>query len=261
VKHYTRFSLAFTSILIAKEICMSAEHKSFRFPTTQWSLVVAAGDRAAPESLAALAELCEVYWYPLYAFIRCHKYSQADSSDLTQEYVTRLLERPIISAADRTKGRFRAFLKTDCQHFLLDEARRDKVRRKVRGAVSIDFDQAERRYQFEPSDNLTPDQIFDRTWALTLLDRVLRFLAQEYEDSGHSESFGHLKVFLTQGKGAASVSDIAEKLGTTEGAVYTAVHRLKKRYRMILEQEIAATIDDATTVDEEIQRLFDAVRS
>jgi RNA polymerase sigma factor (sigma-70 family) len=231
------------------------------FPTTHWSQVIAAGDRAAPEARAALSELCKAYGYPIYALIRRRGHTPEESRDLAQDYFTRLLEKPVIAAADQSKGRFRAFLKTDCQHFLIDYHRRQRVRARVLRTVSIDADNAEPRYQFEPADVMTPDRLFDRTWAMTLLDRVLGLLAQEYAAKGRADVFDRLKVVLSQGKGAVPAAELAAQLGTTEGAVHTAVHRLKKRYRAILQQEIAATLDDASEVDEEIRWLFEAIRS
>ncbi len=127
--------------------------------------------------------------------------------------------------------------------------------------VSIDVDDAENRYRFEPADDWTPDRLFDRAWATTLLDRVLGLLAQEYAQTGRADVFDRLKVVLSQGKGAVPAAELAAQLGTTEGAVHTAVHRLKKRYRAILQREIAATLDDPSEVDEEIRWLFEAIRS
>ena len=127
--------------------------------------------------------------------------------------------------------------------------------------VSIDADDAENRYRFEPADDSTPDRLFDRAWATTLLDRVLGLLAREYADKGRADIFERLKVVLSQGKGAVSAAELAAQLDTTEGAVHTAVHRLKKRYRAILQQEIAATLDDPSEVDEEIRWLFAAIRT
>jgi RNA polymerase sigma-70 factor (ECF subfamily) len=239
---------------------MAEASRSATFPTTQWSQVIAAGDRAAPEARAALAALCQAYWYPIYALIRHKRHSADEANDLTQDYFTRLLEKPVIAAADRTKGRFRTFLRTDCQHFLIDRHRRKRVRARVLKTVSIDAADAESRYQFEPIDDMTPDRIFDRTWAMTLLDRVLGLLAQEYAAKGRADVFDRLKVVLTQGRGAVSAAELGALLGMTEGAVHTAVHRLKKRYRAILQAEIAATLDDPTEVDEEIRWLFEAIR-
>jgi DNA-directed RNA polymerase specialized sigma24 family protein len=166
----------------------------------------------------------------------------------------------VIAAADQSKGRFRAFLRTDCQHFLLDRYRRKRVRARVLKTVSIDADDAENRYRFEPADTSTPERLFDRTWATILLDRVLGLLAQEYAEKGRADVFERLKVVLSQGKGAVPAAELAAQLGMTEGAVHTAVHRLKKRYRAILQREIAATLDDPSEVDEEIRWLFDAIR-
>jgi RNA polymerase sigma-70 factor (ECF subfamily) len=236
-------------------------NRQAHFPTTQWSRVIAAADRAAPSARAALAELCAAYWYPIYALIRRHGHPPDEACDLAQDYFTRLLEKPVIAAADQSKGRFRAFLSTDCQHFLVDHGRKLRVRSRVLKTVSIDADDAEYRYRFEPADNMVPERLFDRTWAMTLLERVLGLLAQEYAAKGRATVFDRLKVVLSEGKGATPAAELAAQLGTTEGAVHTAVHRLKKRYRAILQQEIAATLDDPSDVDGEIGWLFEAVRS
>jgi RNA polymerase sigma factor (sigma-70 family) len=231
------------------------------FPTTHWSRVIAAGERAAPEAHTALSELCAAYWYPIYALIRRRGNAPQEACDLTQDYFTRLLEKPVIAAADQSKGRFRAFLSTDCKHFLIDHHRRQRVRARVLKPVSIDAEDAETRYRFEPADVATPDRLFDRAWATTLLDRVLGLLAQEYAATGRADVFDRLKVVLSQGKGAAPAAELATQLRTTEGAVHTAVHRLKKRYRAILQREIAATLDDPSEVEDEIRWLFEAIRS
>jgi RNA polymerase sigma factor (sigma-70 family) len=240
---------------------MTEASKSAQFPTTHWSRVIAAGDRAAPEARAALAELCEAYWYPIYALIRRRGHAPDEACDLAQDYFARLLEKAVIAAADQSKGRFRAFLRTDCQHFLIDHHRKQRVRARVLKPLSIDAGDAENRYRFEPADESTPDRLFDRAWATTLLDRVLDLLAREYAQKGRSDVFDRLKVVLSQGKGAVPPAALAAQLGTTEGAVHTAVHRLKKRYRAILQQEIAATLDDPSEVDEEIRWLFEAIRT
>ena len=188
---------------------MTDASKSAHFPTTHWSRVIAAGDLAAPESRAALSELCAAYWYPIYAMIRRRGNAPQEACDLAQDYFTRLLEKPVIAAADQSKGRFRAFLKTDCQHFLIDHHRKEAVRAHVLKPVSIDADDAETRYRFEPADDTTPDRLFDRTWATTLLDRVLGLLAHEYAQTGRAEVFERLKVLLSQGKGAVPAAELA----------------------------------------------------
>ena len=168
----------------------------------------------------------------------------------------------MLAAADPGKGRFRGFLRTDCEHFLIDQHRREKAlgRGGGVGLISIDAQDAEGRYLFEPADAMTPDRLFDRAWATTLLGRVLDLLAAEYAESGRADQFAHLKVALTEGKGAVSAATLAERLGTTEGAVHSAVHRLKERYRTILKEQIAATLDDPAQIDDEIRDLFAAIR-
>ena len=236
-------------------------HPTESFPTTRWSLVLGAREGASADARAALAELCGTYWYPLYAFIRRKGYGPEDAQDLTQTYFARLLEKGVIAAADRSKGRFRAFLRTDCQHFLIDQYRRNAARGGVATPISIDARDAEGRYLFEPADEMSPDLLFDRAWAMTLLDRVLGLLAGEYAARGRSEVFDGLKVLLTGGKGAVPSARLADQLGMTERAVNVAVYRLRKRYREILQEQIAATLDDTSELDDEIRSLFDALRS
>jgi RNA polymerase sigma-70 factor (ECF subfamily) len=231
------------------------------FPTTCWSLVLGAGDRAAPQARSALAALCTAYWYPIYAFIRRKGYHPDDAQDLTQAYFARLLESGVLAAADRRKGRFRAFLRTDCQHFLIDQYRRRRAREGETIPVSIDSRDAEGRYRYEPAGGMTAERLFDRAWALTLLDRVLEGLAREYAAKGRNEVFDRLKVVLTQDMGAVPAATLAAQLGTTEGAVHVAVHRLKKRYRALLREQIAATLADPSEMDDEIRSLFAAIQS
>jgi RNA polymerase sigma-70 factor (ECF subfamily) len=232
------------------------------FPATHWSRVVAAADQVAPGARAALEELCSVYWYPIYAFIRRKGNDAEKSLDLTQSYFARLLEHGILAAADSRKGSFRGFLRTDCEHFLIDRHRRENAR--VRGGsvtfIPVDARDAEGRYLFEPADAMTPDRLFDRAWATTLLNRVLDLLAAEHAEPARARVFAELKVFLTEGKGAVRCAELARRLGTTEDAIHSAVHRLRKRYRAILEEQIANTLDDQGQIDEEIRALFEAVR-
>jgi DNA-directed RNA polymerase specialized sigma24 family protein len=231
------------------------------FPSTRWSLIVRAGALASSEDRAALTELCSLYWYPLYAFIRSKGNDPDRSLDLTQSFFARLLEKGVIARADRSKGRFRSFLRTDCQHFLVDNLRRERVRARVLKPVSIDRDFAENRYRHEPVDRMTPDRVFDRAWAMTLLDRVLEILADNYAASSRSDIFEKLKIVLTQGRDAVDTSALAVQLGMTEGVVNVAVHRLKNRYRKVLQELIAETLDDPSEIDDEIQSLFDAIRA
>ena len=241
------------------------DRRPSEFPPTRWSCVVQAAGRPTPDARTALADLCAAYWYPIYAFVRRKGNDPERSLDLTQGYFARLLEKGVLAAADRSKGRFRAFLLADCGHFLIDQHRREiaEMRRGEAVRLSIDARDAEGRYRFEPLDPITPDRQFDRAWALTLLGHVLEALESEYEEAGKADLFMHLKAVLTEGKGAVPAAALAERLGMTEGAVHVAVHRLRKRYRAILRGRIAATLDDPSEaeVEDEIRSLFEALRT
>jgi DNA-directed RNA polymerase specialized sigma24 family protein len=228
------------------------------FPTTQWSLVIKAGTPASSQARAALEELCSVYWYPLYAFIRRKGNAPDRARDLTQDFFARLLEKEMLNSVDQRKGRFRAFLQATCKNFLIDTWRQ---KREVSAtAIPIDVRTAEGRYMIEPADNMTPERLFDRAWALTLLDRVLVLLAAEYAEPDRAKLFNELKVTLTDGKGAVRAAEAAVRLDMSEGAVHNATHRMRKRYREILQEQIAATLDDPSELDDEIRSLFDALR-
>ena len=236
---------------------------SARFPTTHWSRVVAASGRATPDDREALAELCRAYWYPLYAFIRRKGFQPEDAQDLTQAYFARLLQTGVLAAADPEKGRFRAFLRTDCGFFLADQRDRENALKRGGGVTPVSFDarDAEGRYQVEPADLLTPDRLFDRAWALTLLDGVLDQLTREYADSGRAELFAQLKVVLTDGPRSVSYARIATQLGMSEVAVQSAVQRVRRRYRDLVRERIAATLGDPSPaeVEDEIRALFSAL--
>jgi len=216
-----------------------------------------AGTPASPQARAALEELCSIYWYPLYAFIRRKGNAPDRALDLTQDFFARLLEKGILTSVDQRKGRFRAFLQVTCKNFLIDTWRQ---KREVSAtAISIDARTAEGRYVIEPADNMTPERLFDRAWAFTLLDRVLALLAAEYAEPDRAKLFNQLKVVLAEGKGAVRAAEVAERLDMSEGAVNSANHRLRKRYRVILEEQIAATLADPSELDDEIRSLFDAL--
>lgn len=206
----------------------------------------------------ALAELCRIYWYPIFAYIRRTGHDANDAEDLTQTYFARLLEKGVIAAADQRKGRFRAFLRTDCHHFLIDQHRRHSRERAV-ASISIDTSDGEGRYRHELADGNTLDHHFDRTWAVTLLGRVLELLGEEYARSGRSLHFDQLKIVLVEGRRSISAATLAARLGISENAVNVAVHRLRKRYRTILEEQVAATLDDPAEIADEIRSLFDAL--
>jgi len=233
------------------------------FPTTRWSRVVAAGDPAEPGARAALEELCRAYWYPLYAFIRRMGAGPDEAADMTQAYFVRMLGTDLLARADRDKGRFRAFLRADCHFFLAHQAERDRARKRGGGAapLSIDARDAEGRYLREPADpGLTPDRLFDRAWALSLLDGVLERLSREHAEAGQSERFEALRPTLGGGRSAPHAA-IADRLGSTEAAIEAAARRLRRRYREVLREQIAATLDDPTeaAIDAEVHDLFAAL--
>jgi len=223
---------------------------------------MAAGERDAPEAHEALATLCNAYWYPIYAYIRRQGYGPKDAQDLTQDFFAYVLERGVLAKADPDRGRFRAFLRTVCARQLAGQ--RDRANGHKRGGgrtiLPIDVLDAEGRYAREPVHELTPERIFDRSWAVTLLGRVFDELRREYDDAGRAETFEELRAVLTGGTQSAPYAAIAGRLGSTEGAVRVAVHRLRRRYGTLLRQEIAATVDDPAQVDDEIRSLFAALQ-
>jgi RNA polymerase sigma-70 factor (ECF subfamily) len=240
---------------------MDGNPAAARFPTTIWSRVVAAQDRATPEARAALAELCGAYWFPLYALIRRKGNCPEAALDLTQGYFARLLERGTVAAADPAKGRFRSFLVADCTRFLADRHEHERALKRGGGAASLSIDarDAEGRYLREPSHGYTAERLFEREWALALLDTVLALLRHEYERSGRGAMFDVLKVVLTEGRGTVPQAEMAARLGVTAGAVQVAVHRLKRRYREVVREAIGATVGDVAEVEDEIRDLFNAL--
>jgi RNA polymerase sigma factor (sigma-70 family) len=231
------------------------------FPTTRWSLVLQAGDADAPLAEESLAELCGAYWYPLYAYVRRRGHGPEEARDLTQDFFARAIEKGLLAEADPSRGRFRSFLRTVCAHFLAN--RRDWDRAKKRGGgqavVSIDAADAESRYSRELADGLTPERIFDRSWALTLLGRVLDRLGREYDEAGKAAVFEALRGVLSEDPDAPSYAAVASRLRTSEGAARVAAHRLRRRYGELLRQEIAATVAEPADVDDEIRNLFAAL--
>ena len=228
------------------------------FDTTHWSLVVAAGHRSSADSEAAMAELCQTYWYPLYAYIRRRVTDVNEAQDLTQGFFARLLEKNDLAAAQPERGRFRAFLLTSFKNFLSNEW--DKLRALKRGGgqalISLDFESGETQFCLEPSHDLTPDRLYDRQWTLTLLKRVLDRLRDESTRTGREQHFEHLKEFITGQPDEGGYADVAVRLGMTAGAAKVAAHRLRQRYRALLRSEIAQTVADPKQVDDEIRNLF-----
>ncbi len=231
------------------------------FPNTHWSLVLTAGRRDTPRAHEALSRLCETYWYPLYAYVRRRGQSPHDAQDLTQEFFARLLEHNWLAAVDQERGRFRTFLLTALERFLANEW--DKARAQKRGGgkpvLPLQFDTAETRFSAEPADTRTPEQTFERRWALTLLDEVLRRLEAEQRAEGKAEHFATLKQCLVGDRASLPYDQIAQATGLSEGAVKVAVHRLRVRYRELLRAEIANTVASADEVDVEMRHLFNVL--
>lgn len=230
------------------------------FVTTRWTVVLAAGRRSAPSADAALEELCRTYWYPLYVFVRRRGYSREDAEDLTQEFFRRLLLKNYIEGLSGERGRFRAFLLAALKHFLANEW--DRANREKRGGgaapLPLNWQDADARYGGSLADNLSPDRLYDREWAVALLERVLARLGEEAAGEGRAELFRHTRPFLMVGKGAIPYAGAAAALGLAEGAVRVAVHRLRRRYRELLRDEIGQTLSDPAQTDEEMAALFNA---
>jgi RNA polymerase sigma-70 factor (ECF subfamily) len=230
------------------------------FATTHWTVVLAAGRGSSQQADVALEQLCRTYWYPLYVFVRRQTATREDAEDLTQAFFARFLEKNYLEKLDSEKGRFRAFLLASLKHFLANEW--DKANRQKRGggqaALSLDWKDADTRYHIDPADNLSPDKLYDRAWAVTLLERVIARLRDESVAEGKSRLFDELKPFLMVGKSAVPYEQAGAALAMSESAVRVAVHRLRKRYRELLRQEIGQTLSEPAQAEEEMRTLFSA---
>jgi RNA polymerase sigma-70 factor (ECF subfamily) len=231
------------------------------FATTRWTVVLAAGHRGAPQAEIALEELCRTYWYPLYAYVRRHGRSHEDAEDLTQAFFARLLEKNYLEGISSEKGKFRAFLLVAFKRFLANESDRAGAQKRGGGAkpLSLDWQDADTRYQINPADNLSPDKLYDRTWALTILERVITRLRDENIAEGKGKLYEHLKGFLMMGKGDIPYATTAAALEMSEGNVRVSIHRLRRRYRELLRDEITQTLADPAHAEEEMQALFRAL--
>ena len=229
------------------------------FNTTRWSLVLAAGqwnkDARASE---ALENLCRIYWYPLYAYIRRRGYNPEDAEDLTQEFFARLLARNYVARADPQAGKFRSFLLAGVNYLLGDE--RDKARRLKRGGgqkvISFDEKEAEARYRLEPVEKTTPERLYERSWVSTLLKRASSRLREEYAAAGKAALYDQLTEFRLDATGQRAYGEIAAQLGQSESAVKSAILRLRRRHHQLVREEIAGTVADPSDVDDEIHYLL-----
>jgi RNA polymerase sigma factor (sigma-70 family) len=228
------------------------------FVTTHWSVVLAAGHGNTTRAHDALAHLCQTYWYPLYAYARRRGCSPHDAQDLTQEFFARLLAGNWVAKADPERGRFRSFLLSAMKHFMANEWNKAQTQKRGGGQriLSLEDDSAEHRYRREPADRATPESLYERGWALTLLEGVLGRLEEEYRREGKQAWIEAMAPALTADRGAVDHAGMAHKLGMTETAVRVAVHRLRQQYRQLIRAEVASTVASRVEVEAEMRHLF-----
>jgi RNA polymerase sigma-70 factor (ECF subfamily) len=229
-----------------------------QFPTTRWSLILATREKPTTQARDALARLCTNYWYPLYAYVRCRCAHIEDAQDLTQGFFACLLEKNYLKDFNCERGRFRAFLLTAFRHFIANERDRERTLKRGGGQppISLDMQEAERRYLLNAGHDLTPEKLYERRWALALLDRALERLRRELRPSNH---FDRMQVFLTGEPPGVSYNELASELRMSEGALKVAVHRLRRKFGEVLRAEIADTVASPEEVKEEMQYLLSVV--
>lgn len=232
-----------------------------RFATTHWSVISAAGKSSSPQQKQALETLCQSYWFPLYAYLRRRGYDTHQAEDLTQAFFAHILEKKDLQTADPKHGKFRSFLLVRLKYFLSDE--RDRAQAKKRGGgknvLSLSIQNAEGQYALEPAIQLSPEMLFEKSWALTVLERTMGRLEAEMAEKNKQKLFDCLKVYLTTDKDVIPYQNMAAELEVTEGSVRVAVHRLRRRYRKLLRDEIAQTVGGEDQIDEEMGCLFAAL--
>jgi DNA-directed RNA polymerase specialized sigma24 family protein len=231
------------------------------FDTTHWSVVLLAGQEDSPEAASALERLCRTYWYPLYAYARRQGHSPPDGQDLTQRFFAVFLEKKHFGLANRDRGRFRCFLLASFKHFLTNEYHRNRTTKRGGQYAFVSWDevQAETHYRNEPACEASPDKLFERAWVLTLLEKVMKDLQQEYVRAGKGKVFDALEVFLSGEKSESTYAEIGEGLQMGESAVKMAVSRLRYRYGETLRSEIAHTVAGTTSVEDELRHLLGAL--
>ena len=228
------------------------------FHTTHWTVVLTARAEAGPEAQEALANLCSTYWFPLYSFIRRQGASPHEAEDLTQEFFCRFLERKPLKNVQPEAGKFRSFLLVCLKNFLANERERAQAQRRGGGQriLSLDAAAAETHYSLEPADNLTPDALFERRWAMAVLARTMELLQQEYSKADQRQQFEELQGFLPGGQGNVSRTDLAAKRGVSVGAIDVAIHRLRQRFGVLLREQVARTVSYEAEIEEEIRYLI-----
>jgi RNA polymerase sigma-70 factor (ECF subfamily) len=232
-----------------------------RFGDTRWSVVLAAaGKPLVPEAAAARETLCQAYWSPLYAYIRRLGHSPHDAQDLTQEFLARFLEKDYLGNVDQSRGRFRSYMLAALKHFLANAWDKQQALKRGGGALvlSIDMNDAETHCRFEPAENETPEVVFQKRWAASLLEGSLARLRREYQAEGKERLFEQLKSTLIETREGVAYAEIAARLQTSEAAVKMAVHRLRQRYRGAIRSEIAATlaVAEPSEVEDELREVL-----
>jgi RNA polymerase sigma-70 factor (ECF subfamily) len=240
--------------------CASSSAPGDIFATTHWTVVLAAGQRHTPQADGALEELCQTYWFPLYAYVRRRGHAKADAEDLVQTFFAKLLAKNFLANLDSEKGKFRAFLLAALKHFLANEWDKSQAQKRGGGAAhfALDWQTADTKFQVAATSEPSPDKAFDREWALALLAKVIERLQKECAADGKEKLFEQLKTFLMAGGGDSAQAEVAKSIGMEEGAVRVAIHRLRKRYRVLLRDEIAHTLSDDAMVEAEMRALFGA---
>jgi RNA polymerase sigma-70 factor (ECF subfamily) len=250
---------------------MSSEHQPTtnrpdspnRFQTTHWSVVIAAAKEPSADAAIALEQLCRTYWVPLYAFVRRRGFDTELAADLTQGFFADLLRRQDLRSVDPQKGRFRSFLLAAFKHFIANQLDRQNAQKRGGGfaTLSMDFQRADQKLRLEPYHEQTPESVFLRQWALTLLEQAQAAVREEYAQTGREQLFEAIQIFLAGDSTATTYGEVAERLEKTEGAIKVAVHRLRQRFHRQIREEIARTVASEEQIDAEIQDLFDALRT
>jgi RNA polymerase sigma-70 factor (ECF subfamily) len=240
---------------------MQSDQGRASFATTHWSLVEKAGHQSSAESRRALESLCQSYWYPLYAYVRRRVSDRTEAEDLTQAFFTELIEKNYVGDATPERGRFRAFLLTALKHFLSKQWEKGRAKKRGGGRlpISLDFASADSRFTIEPASNLTAEQIYERQWAVALLDRAIGRLEQEFVKADKGDQFAKLKGFIIGDHEGTTYAEVAGELNMSVAAAKMAASRMRRRYRELIREEIAQTVSEPSEIDDEIQKLFAAL--
>jgi len=243
-------------------IALSTQNGAVAFTTTHWSVVLSAQGES-PAAQEALEKLCRVYWRPIYSFVRRQRFGPEEAEDLTQSFFALLLERRDLDAVRKEKGRLRSYLLTSLKHFLASEHRRAMAGKRGKGQRLIPLEEvsANERMEMQAADPVSADRVYERRWALTLMEQVLRRLKEEYCAAGNAALFDSLKKLLPDEPGAPSRAEIASQLGMTDNALRQAFHRFRHRYQILLREEISHTVAVASDVEDELRHLIAVLRT